>query len=274
MPERSTIVAGYDTTAEAADGLSLARLLGQMTRSELVVSRVLEGLVSHPEFDPTAQRAVRDAIGTTRSALMAALPDDSNAQIVPVLDVTAAHGLRDAACSHDVAMLVVGSSHHSRLGRTLIGGSADLLVGHAPCPLAVAPPGFRDAKGLEPSVVGCAYDGTEVAEDGLRTAAYLAHTAALPLRVLTAAKPAEADAILAEAGDLVRSETSGEVETIPVALHGDAASALIAESGDSVGLLVMGSRGHGPVRRALLGSVAAHVIHQARCPVIVMPHHA
>jgi len=35
--------------------------------------------------------------------------------------------------------------------------------------------------------------------------------------------------------------------------------------------LVVGSRNHGPVRRALLGSVAAEVMRSATCPVLVVP---
>jgi|SRR5436190_16448994 len=36
-------------------------------------------------------------------------------------------------------------------------------------------------------------------------------------------------------------------------------------------LIVMGSRGHGPLAAALIGSVAAHVVQHAHCPVMVVP---
>jgi nucleotide-binding universal stress UspA family protein len=36
-------------------------------------------------------------------------------------------------------------------------------------------------------------------------------------------------------------------------------------------LLVAGSRGYGPVRRVLLGSVSTQLVHQAHCPVLVVP---
>jgi nucleotide-binding universal stress UspA family protein len=55
-----------------------------------------------------------------------------------------------------------------------------------------------------------------------------------------------------------------------VRLTGDPGRALVAETANT-GLLVLGSHGRGPVRRALLGSVSAHVVREARCPVIVCP---
>ena len=36
-------------------------------------------------------------------------------------------------------------------------------------------------------------------------------------------------------------------------------------------LLVLGSRAHGPVHRALVGSVSVEVVRHAPCPVLVMP---
>jgi nucleotide-binding universal stress UspA family protein len=39
-------------------------------------------------------------------------------------------------------------------------------------------------------------------------------------------------------------------------------------------LIVMGSRGHKPLAAALLGSVAAHVVQHAHCPVMVVPARA
>ena len=36
-------------------------------------------------------------------------------------------------------------------------------------------------------------------------------------------------------------------------------------------LLILGSHGHGVLRRALLGSVSEHVLHHARRPVLILP---
>jgi nucleotide-binding universal stress UspA family protein len=59
-------------------------------------------------------------------------------------------------------------------------------------------------------------------------------------------------------------------DAVRVRLAGDAPHALVLET-LSTGLLVMGSHGRGPLRRALLGSVSARVLREAHCPVVICP---
>lgn len=59
-------------------------------------------------------------------------------------------------------------------------------------------------------------------------------------------------------------------------VHGDAGSRIV-EVAVEVGAtaIVLGSRGRGGLKRAVLGSVSDHVIRHAPCPVVVTgPHHA
>jgi nucleotide-binding universal stress UspA family protein len=54
---------------------------------------------------------------------------------------------------------------------------------------------------------------------------------------------------------------------------GDAAPEIVALAEDiEAGLIVMGSRGQGGIRRALLGSVSDAVVRHAHCPVLVVRH--
>lgn len=58
-------------------------------------------------------------------------------------------------------------------------------------------------------------------------------------------------------------------------VHGDAGTR-ICEVADEVGAtaIVLGSRGRGGLKRAMLGSVSDHVVRHASCPVVVTgPHH-
>ena len=56
-------------------------------------------------------------------------------------------------------------------------------------------------------------------------------------------------------------------------LHGKPAEQL-AEAGAGLDLLVCGSRGYGPARAILLGSVSHALAHRSRCPLLVLPHEA
>jgi nucleotide-binding universal stress UspA family protein len=56
-------------------------------------------------------------------------------------------------------------------------------------------------------------------------------------------------------------------------LRGHPAHAIVNEARDFVAdLVVVGSRGHGAVRTALLGSVSADIVDRAPCPVLVARH--
>jgi len=56
-------------------------------------------------------------------------------------------------------------------------------------------------------------------------------------------------------------------------LVGPATSEIVRYASEqSADVIVLGSHGHGAVRRFLLGSVADRVIRQATCPVMVVPH--
>ena len=72
-------------------------------------------------------------------------------------------------------------------------------------------------------------------------------------------------AAVAGLGDDVAVETDAFV--------GDAAEILI-ELSELFDLLVCGSRGYGPLRAVMLGSVSRRVAGASRCPVIVLPRGA
>ena len=71
--------------------------------------------------------------------------------------------------------------------------------------------------------------------------------------------------------DTVSRATSGDfsASVTQEVLEGDAAAVLIRESAGA-DLLVVGSRGHGGLAEALLGSVGQHCVHHAACPVVIV----
>lgn len=259
-----TVVAAYDATAEGADGLALAELLAGLTGAEVLVARVLQDMVEHTGATRGEQRDLRRRVEETRRAILAAVPGHE-LEVMPVMDTSLARALHDVAGHEGASFLVLGSSHHHGLGRILLGGSAELVVAGAPCPVAVATPGFRQHAALEPSVIGVAYDGSPEADAAVRTAAALAAKSAATLR------------LVAVEGDDRPSAALDALEPVPgvgeeqrAVRHGNAADELVAETRD-LGLLVMGTRGLGAIRRVLVGSVSTSVLRRAHCPVVVCP---
>lgn len=64
----------------------------------------------------------------------------------------------------------------------------------------------------------------------------------------------------------------GGRECTALLIQGSTPETLVREA-DRLGadLIVLGSHGHGILRRALLGSVSAHVLHHAGRPVLILP---
>jgi nucleotide-binding universal stress UspA family protein len=65
------------------------------------------------------------------------------------------------------------------------------------------------------------------------------------------------------------AEVAGPAEIRPKVVEGNPAAVLLAASAGAE-LLVLGSRGHGGLVEALLGSVSQHCVHHATCPVVII----
>jgi nucleotide-binding universal stress UspA family protein len=61
----------------------------------------------------------------------------------------------------------------------------------------------------------------------------------------------------------------GAVPIRPVVVKAQPAHALLEQARGAI-LLVIGFRGHAGLSEALLGSVSQHVLHHARCPVVII----
>jgi nucleotide-binding universal stress UspA family protein len=74
---------------------------------------------------------------------------------------------------------------------------------------------------------------------------------------------------LEQATSTVQSSTDVEASLV----EGDAAEVL-AEASADLDLLVVGSRGYGPLRAVLLGSVSTALVRSAQSPLVVLPRGA
>ncbi len=210
------------------------------------------------------------------------LGDEATDVVLEVARGPAAQALLGAA-ERRPAMIVVGSRGLGGFKGLLLGSVSRQLAEHAPGPVTIvrhmAPvPPVR----LETVVAGT--DGSQDAARGLRYAADIAAKAGAELVVAHATGT----------GDVVDSravdpqvdldlrwerveEWCADLRTTGVdydvaLVEGDARTALLDLARDrSADLLVVGSRGHGPVGRLLLGSVATSLAQHSELPVTIVP---
>jgi nucleotide-binding universal stress UspA family protein len=183
---------------------------------------------------------------------------------------SASRGLHELAEEIEPRLLVVGSSEHAALGRIAPGSTVENLLHGSPCPVAVAPRGYRDQQ-REIQSIAVAYDGTPEADQALDFAAEAAQRRDASLR-LVAVADASSDALQAkldEAAGRVPALVKTSTEIITAR---DVVKTLADLPGDP-DVLVCGSRGYGAVRQVLLGSVSNRLVRNAAYPVVVVPRH-
>ncbi len=85
------------------------------------------------------------------------------------------------------------------------------------------------------------------------------------------------DGAIGESIDLMLQEANGRMKQLPD-VDGDAVYGLAGEElaafGDRVDILVVGSRGYGPVKRLVLGSTSDYLQRHAHCALLVLPRAA
>jgi nucleotide-binding universal stress UspA family protein len=207
---------------------------------------------------------------------------DVKAELVSVVAMSPGRGLHEQAEEQSADLLVVGSSSHGALGRAMLGDDTRAALNGAPCAVAIAPLGYAEHPGVI-AKVGVAYNGSPESEAALAIAdALAAHTGAVvhALEVVSiptvtytgVVAPALGDSI-----DVMLQEANDRMKELPE-VEGEAVYGLAGEElaafGDRVDILVVGSRGYGPVKRLVLGSTSDYLQRHARCPLVVVPRTA
>jgi nucleotide-binding universal stress UspA family protein len=294
------IVVGYDPRerdrAPVDFGLAAAELTGATlvlasvearaaVRSGLPGGTVLPSDAPDPDLVPDSTAAIQQIEPELTEV---AVPCES----LKLQSTSAARALHEAAETRDAGLLVVGSSRRSAVGRVLTGSTAERLLHGAPCPVAVVPHGWQRSGGL--NRIAVAYVDSDEGREALRSALALARRTEAKLRAISAIRVtanmlAETETYVAgqSATDLSDVEGAHRLEAERAlrdaitelgagdeveadAVVADPAQALI-DASRQVDLLVCGSRGYGPMRGVLLGSVSRRVVREAHCPVVLLP---
>src|SRR6476646_7813108 len=112
------IIVGVEHSERSRDALALGRMLARAAGAELLPVTV----------HPLAGRSVMPPVSATSRVVEAP---------------SVARGLTEVAESERALAVVVGPSHRGPFGRVVPGSVGDRLLETAPCPVGVAPSGYR-----------------------------------------------------------------------------------------------------------------------------------
>jgi len=267
------VVVGVDRHG-GHDPITLAkRLLAQ--GSALTLAHVFPGTAQIWQRPPSLESPERrEAADMLEKALEEA---GSDARIRWREDGSAGRGLHELCEIAEADLLVVGSSRRGLWGRVLLGDDTHAALNGAPCPVAVAPIGYAEQP-VAIREIGVAYNGSPESDHAITVARALAEECGAKLSAFEAVSLPALGIVpgrmsVAEAFDgLVRNarariEALGDVE--PHAVYGNPVEELAVYSA-SLDLLVVGSRGYGPLGRLVHGSTSQQLARVARCPLLVL----
>jgi nucleotide-binding universal stress UspA family protein len=266
-----TIVSGYDGSDESKDALRLASDMSKATGAQLVV-------VCVEEIEPYWGDLNLDQLNEERThyfeRMFTEAADQVGATFARVTGVgSAPPALEQAAEERHADAIVVGSSHRAGMSMVLPGSTADRLLSGASCPVVIAPRGYVREPGRPIQHIGVAYDGQRESDLALDAAIEMTLLLGGDLRLIAVnEKP------LVEPLDrYFREHIEEGVKKIPEGIGSSSVVRVgspaeeLAKEGARLDLMVIGSRGYGPIRRVLLGGTAHKLLAVATSPVMVVP---
>ncbi len=272
------VIVGVDEHQGGRDATALAKDLvasgGSLMMVHVYIRDSLTGRGSSPDFEPADRSELeRYAAAQHETGI--------DAELRSIGSPSVGRGLHELADAERADLLVVGSCRRGLVGRVMIGDDTSDALNGAPCAVAIAPFGYAE----RPAVlgeIGLAYNGSPESEHALVVARALAaeHEAKLsafeavsvPAYLTVPAAGAVGESLPALVDEArARIAALGQIE--PHAAYGVAAEELAVYSA-SLDLLVVGSRGYGPIGRLMHGSTSRQLARTARCPVLVLTRNA
>ena len=203
------------------------------------------------------------------------------AQLISRVAASPGRGLHEQAEEQGADLLVGGSCGHSMFGRAMLGDDTRAALNGAPCAVAVATRGYAE-RPTPISKVGVAYNGSAESTAALELACELAASTAATVHALEVVSlpPVAYGGMVPPVGEFIDGmvkEANGRLQELS-GVDGRAVYGIpgeeLAAFGNEVDVLVVGSRGYGPVRRLVIGSTSNYLERHARCSLLVLPRAA
>jgi nucleotide-binding universal stress UspA family protein len=282
---------GVDASERSEDAIAFGRRLADVAGATIVVSNAYPYSDTPSRASNATYREVLrdDALGTAqRMRDQLDRVSGGETTIAVVAEPSPAKALHRMAEAERAALVIVGSSHTGRVGRVFPGSTAERLLHGSPCAVAVVPMDYRTHANDAIRRIGVAYNDTDESRAAVAAAVALARALQAELVVIgiVSTEYFTTPAMMGAAGiaslrsdierqvkenvDEVAAGVPDDIAAQGVTATGEAADLLTAQS-QNLDLLVMGSRGYGPLHAVVSGGVSGHLVRSAHCPVIVVP---
>lgn len=273
----STIVVGIDGRAHDHESLSLARALAD-DRATIIAVGVATvddaaGRRGTRQIDPAVLEEIDERVDRTLEPY-----DDVEGVVTTAASV--GRGLREVALGAKAELIVAGSSRRGRLGRIFAGDQVRDILRHAPCPVAVAPVGYRRETGPLHRI-GVGHDGSTEADAALRLAMGLGSRDGAAIDIVEVVEPYP---LTPPAGEIAGATLVADVrraranldriveETgLPGRIITGSAAHELSRLGRSVDLVAVGLHHRGLLDRLLVGSTTHALLREQAAPVLVVP---
>ena len=277
----NNVLVGVDGRPNGRDAIALASQLtdpdGKLTLAHVHSGNLRPSHAISPGF-------VREERETSHKLLQAERTEAGvQAELVSIVSMSPGRGLHEQAEEQNTDLVVVGSCSHGAFGRAMLGNDTRAALNGAPCAVAIASLGYAEQGGRESNPIvkiGVAYNGSAESKAALTIAQQLAAPTSATVHALevisipTYAYTGIVPPAIGESIDVMLQEATGRMKELPD-VEGHAVYGLpgeeLAAFGDQVDILVVGSRGYGPVKRLVLGSTSGYLERHARCSLLVLP---
>ena len=273
---------GVDGRPAGRDAIALAKMLGEpgtrFTLAHIYGGALMPGRPASVALDANARAESDRLLETEREAA------GIEAELISACAPSVGRGLHSLTETHAADLLVVGSHSRGLAGRVLVGDDTRASLNGASCAVAIAPRGYvaaAPAGGF--ATVGVGYDFSAESHAALVAARELAardHARISALYVVSLPAWGYMAPMPGNWGEIVEEDRTEAAERVS-SLEGVQATAVyglpgeeLAAFGNTVDLLVVGSRNYGPMRRLILGSTSNGLARHARCPLLVLPRTA
>jgi len=271
------VLVGVDGRPNGRDAVALASRLTDLD-GKLTLAHIHSGEL-HPSHavPPGVVREEREASEQLLETERAAAGVDAG--LISIMALSPGCGLHLQAEEQGADLLVVGSSSRGAIGRAMLGDDTRAALNGAPCAVAIASLGYAEHP-APIAKVGVAYNGSPESKAALALARELAASTRASIQalevvpIMTYAYTGFVPAAIGDSVDAMLQEASSRLKELPD-VQGRAVYGLTGEElaafGDELDVLVVGSRGYGPVKRLVLGSTSEYLQRHARCSLVVLP---